>query len=115
MALDEERTRDVIADYHFYISDNNQHDTLFVKHCLDLHHQWMKDQGIRIEQHWVWSDGAASQFKSCRPFYYVSRYFKRFGTRIKWFFHAIGHGKGVAVSSGLLIPVLGFYLQGLFQ
>ncbi|CAM6098651.1 unnamed protein product [Calypogeia fissa] len=55
----------------------------------------MVDQQIRVEQHWVWSDGAASQFKACRPFYYVSRYFRRHGARMKWFFQASGHGKGV--------------------
>ncbi|CAM6083796.1 unnamed protein product [Calypogeia fissa] len=60
----------------------------------------MKDQGIKFDQHWVWSDGAASQFKSCRPFYYVARYFRRFGARMKWFFHATGHGKGVADALG---------------
>ncbi|CAM6127423.1 unnamed protein product [Calypogeia fissa] len=100
MALDEDKTRDVIADYHFYISDDNKHDTLFVQHCMDLHHGWMKAQGINLDQHWVWSDGAASQFKSCRPFYYVSRYCHRFGARMKWFFHASGHGKGVADALG---------------
>ncbi|CAM6081914.1 unnamed protein product [Calypogeia fissa] len=100
MALDEDKTRDVIADYHFYISDDNKHDTLFVQHCMDLHYGWMKGQGIHVEQHWVWSDGAASQFKSCRPFYYVSRYYHHFGARMKWFFHASGHGKGVADGLG---------------
>jgi hypothetical protein len=58
----------------------------------------MKKEGILVDQHWVWSDGAASQLKACRPFYYVSRYFKTFGARMKWFFHASGYGQGVAVS-----------------
>jgi hypothetical protein len=98
MAQDSTGARDIIADYHFYISDDNAHDTLFVQHCMDLHAGWMKDEGIHFQQHWVWSDGAASQFKSCRPFYYISRYYKRHGARMKWYFHASGHGKGVAVS-----------------
>lgn len=95
----QDTSRDIIADYHFYISDDNNHDTLFVQHCMDQHWEWMADQGIHVDQHWVWSDGAASQFKACRPFYYVSRYYSRHGARMKWFFHASGHGKGVAVSN----------------
>ncbi|CAM6084857.1 unnamed protein product [Calypogeia fissa] len=100
MAQDDTGSRDIIADYHFYISDDNQHDTLMVQHCLDSHARWMKEQAITFNQHWVWSDGAASQFKSCRPFYYVSRYYRRHGARMKWFFHATGHGKGVADALG---------------
>lgn len=103
MAQDNTGERDIIADYHFYISDDNAHDTLFVQHCMDLHAGWMKDEGISFQQHLVWSDGAASQFKSCRPFYYISRYYKQHGARMKWFFHASGHGKGVAVSSYSLV------------
>jgi hypothetical protein len=65
---------------------------------MDLRVEWMKSEEISFKHHWVWSDGAASQFKACRPFYYVSRYYKRHGAQMKWFFHALGHGKGVAVS-----------------
>ena len=28
--------------YHFYISDDKTHDTLFVQHCFMLHHGWLK-------------------------------------------------------------------------
>ena len=33
-----------------------------VQHCLDKNNQWMKEQGIWFDEHWVWSDGAASYF-----------------------------------------------------
>jgi hypothetical protein len=113
--VDGKCTRDIIADYHFYISDDNQHDTLMVQHCMDAHHAWMKGQGIHFNQHWVWSDGAASQFKSCRLFYYIARYYKRFGARMKWFFHASGHGKGVAVRTFLSICVLLQVFQSVYS
>jgi hypothetical protein len=53
LAQNEVGDRDIIADYHFFISDDNNHDTLMVQHCMDLHWNWMKDQGIRFNQHWV--------------------------------------------------------------
>lgn len=57
----------------FYISDDRNHDTLFVQHCFLQHHQWLSAQGLAFKRHWVWSDGAASQFKAARPFYFVGR------------------------------------------
>ena len=50
---------------HFYISDDKTHDTLFVQHCFMIHYSWLKEQGLTsLSEHWVWSDGAASQFKA---------------------------------------------------
>ena len=46
--------------YHFYISDNKNHDTLFVQHCFMLHYQWLEEIGVSPKEHWVWLDGAAS-------------------------------------------------------
>jgi hypothetical protein len=31
----------VIKDAHFYISDDKEHDTLFVQHCFLLHWRWL--------------------------------------------------------------------------
>ena len=50
---------DVKKVIHFFISDDKQHDTLFVQHCFTLHWQWLKNLGIELKHHWVWSDGAA--------------------------------------------------------
>ena len=40
--VDDSCTRDIIADYNFYVSDDNLHDTLMVQHYMDAHHAWMK-------------------------------------------------------------------------
>jgi len=34
----------------------------------------MVEQGYAHEWHWVWSDGWVTQFKSNKPWYFVSRY-----------------------------------------
>ena len=66
---------EVLKYIHFYISDDKDHDTLFVQHCLLLHCEWLAHQGFDfLKRHWVWSDGCAAQFKAARPFFFVSRY-----------------------------------------
>ena len=57
----------------FYISDDKKHDTLFVQHCFKLHHADLFSLGLTFNRHWVWSDGAASQFKAARSFYFIAR------------------------------------------
>jgi hypothetical protein len=45
--------------------------------------------------HWVWSDSCASQFKSSKPWFFVSKYpnFTQ-GCKMLWSFFGSGHGKG---------------------
>ena len=74
--------------YHFYISDDKTHDTLFVHHCFMLHYEWLQKLGIAFEEHWVRSNGVASQFKATRPFYFVS---------------GLVHGKGEHDGAGAVI------------
>ena len=54
--------------------DDKEHDTLFVQHCLLLHHEYLTGLGKTFARHWVWSDRAASQFKARQPFYFIGRY-----------------------------------------
>lgn len=89
--------------YHFYISDDKTHDTLFVQHCFMLHHGWLKEIGVSLKEHWVWSDGAASQFKAKRPFYFVARYGTLTGLKMTWNFSGSGHGKGEHDGAGAVI------------
>ena len=93
----------IIKQMHFYISDDKKHDTLFVQHCFLLCDQWLKDQGLNFKKHWVWSDGAASQFKAARPFYFVARYYQLTGTEMTWNFFGSGHGKGEHDGAGAVI------------
>ena len=69
----------------------------------------MKGQGKFPIHHVVWSDGAASQFKSARTWYFVARYpsltcFAGLlqGYNMTWNFFAFGHGKGEVDGVGVL-------------
>jgi hypothetical protein len=50
-------TCDVIKEYHFYIYDDHEHDTLFVQHFFDIIYNDFKNHGINFKEHWVWFDG----------------------------------------------------------
>lgn len=39
---------ETVKDSHFYISDDEKHDSLFVQHCLMQHWQWLQSQGMFI-------------------------------------------------------------------
>ena len=88
---------------HFYVSDDKNHDTLFVQHCLLLHVEWLKQNNVFPRRHYVWSDGAASQFKAKRPFYFVARYFGMTNIEMMWNFFGSGHGKGEHDGAGAVI------------
>ena len=59
-----ERTQHIIEEYHFYISDDRTYDTYFVQHCFGKIYDSLKSRGIKINEHWIWSDGCTGQFKS---------------------------------------------------
>jgi hypothetical protein len=48
---------EIMKESHFYISDDKEHDTLFVQHCLMLHWQRLQNSGFVPKEHWVFSDG----------------------------------------------------------
>jgi len=64
----------ILIEYHFYIFDDRKHDSKFVQHYFKLHWQYMVDNGHTPQWHWVWNNGCASQFKSSKPWYFVSKY-----------------------------------------
>ena len=45
---------------HFYVSNDKNHDTFFVQHCLLLHVEWLKQNNVFPRKHYVWLDGAFS-------------------------------------------------------
>ena len=59
--LNANKTRSkVVKEQHFYISDDTEHDTLFVQHCLREHSKWLDEHGITFKEHIVFSDGPLS-------------------------------------------------------
>jgi hypothetical protein len=71
-----EKTR-ILKEVHYYISNEKDHDTLFVQHAFQLHWNFLTENGCFPKQHQVWSDGCAAQFKSARSWYFISRYQKK--------------------------------------
>ena len=73
----DENNLEVIKEYHFYISDDQTHDTCFVQHFFNVIYNELLKQRVTFKENWVWSDGCASQFKSARSFFLLSRLHKR--------------------------------------
>jgi len=51
----------VIKEYHFYVSDDREHDTLLVQQYFGLIYDSFKKYGVSFIEHLVWSDGCARQ------------------------------------------------------
>ena len=84
----------MIKEYHFYVSDDHEHDTLFVQHYFGMIYDSFKNNGVSFTEHWIWSDGCAGQFKSAHTFYWLSRLHKEIGIRHTWIFFETWHVKG---------------------
>ncbi|GAQ92554.1 hypothetical protein KFL_010490010 [Klebsormidium nitens] len=96
--------RDIVKELHFYISDDKDHGTVFVQHCLvDVHYAWLKAKGITLDKHVFFSDGAASQFKSAHAFYFDTRHLGLTEVPAEWNFFESGHGKGEHDGMGALV------------
>ena len=67
----------VIKEYHFYINDDCTHDTHYVQHCFDIIYGSLKTRGVVMNEHWIWSDGCAGQFKSSRSFFWLGHLHKK--------------------------------------
>ena len=59
-----ENNREVIKEYHFYISDDHTHDTGFVQHFNGILYKELPRRRVNFKEHWVWSNGCAGHFKS---------------------------------------------------
>jgi hypothetical protein len=95
---------DIIKHSHYYISDDKEHDSLFVQHCLMLHWQWFSSTAIEPKEHWVFNDGCAGQFKGAKALYFVARYpGLTNGCIMRWNFFGSGHGKGAWSLSTVIV------------
>ncbi len=46
----------LLTDYHYYISNDNEHDPLFVQHCFQLHWSHLTTRGFYLNEHLVRSN-----------------------------------------------------------
>lgn len=100
----------LLKEVHYYISDDKQHDSLFVQHAFMLHWGYLKSEGFEPANHIVWSDGCSGQFKSARAWYFISRFPSLTvsaklpeGCQMCWNYFASGHGKGEVDGAGALL------------
>ena len=49
----------IIKEVHFYISDDRVHDRSYVAHCFAMFFEDLRNHGINVSEHWIWSDGCA--------------------------------------------------------
>jgi hypothetical protein len=64
----------VLKKVHYYVFDDNSHDTFFVQHPFRLHWKFLKTRGCFPSLHVVWNDGYFGQFKSAKARYFVCCY-----------------------------------------
>ena len=55
----DENERIIIKEVHFYISDDRVHDRSYVAHCFAMFSKDLRNRGINVSKHWIWSDGCA--------------------------------------------------------
>ena len=97
------QARVIIKEYHFYISDDKEHDIHYVEHCFNMFFSYLKEGNINVDKHYVWSDGCVAQFKSSRPFYALCRYHHNENIKHTWNFFKSSHGKGEHDGAGACI------------
>ena len=54
---------EVIKEYHFYVSDDRENNTLFIQHNFGLIFDSFIQRGVSFTKHWIWSYGCAKKFK----------------------------------------------------
>jgi hypothetical protein len=94
----------IMKQTHFYISDDKDHDSAYVQHCLLLHWDWLEDSGFIPDEHWVYSDGCSAQFKCATAMYFVARYpMLTKGCKMRWNYFETAHGKGEWDGAGAVV------------
>ena len=92
-------SRNVIKEYHFYVSDDRENHMLFVQHCFGLIYVSFKKNGVSFTEHWIWSYGCAGKCS----FNWLSHLHKETGIRHTWRFFEIRDGKGEHDGTGACV------------
>ena len=92
---------DLVEESIVFISADTSHSTGFINACMEMYHNDLQQSGVDIKHEIVFSDGCAAQFKSKKPFTYVS--VPQCGHTIQREFFASGHGKSSCDALGGLV------------
>jgi len=91
----------LFKEIHYLISDDKEHDTLYVQHCFMFFWEHTKQLGCFPLEHFIWSEDCSDQSKSSRAWIFVGQYPSLTsyvalpsGCQMTWNFFASGHGKG---------------------
>ena len=67
---------------------------IFVQHFFGKIYDSLKIRGIKFNEHWIWSNGCASQFKSSRSCFLLCQLHMKTYIKNCWNLFETGHGKG---------------------
>ena len=91
MSLHCSTVNSVNTRYHFHLSDDTNHDSVFLDHVIrDI----IDKYNIQNEDLWIQSDNASSQCKNKYSFGLLNKLASEFNLRIIHTHGAAGHGKG---------------------
>jgi len=100
----------LLKEVYYYVSNDKQHDSLYVQHAFMLNWNHMRDDGFQPTNHVVWSDGCSGQFKSACAWYFVNKFPNLTmseqlpeGCQMCWNYFAFGHGKREVDGPGALL------------
>jgi hypothetical protein len=100
----------ILKETHYYVSDEKEHDSLYVQHAFKLYWEFLKQKSLYPKRHVVWSDGCSAQFKVAKCWYHIARYHNYtvcdellIGCQMTWNYFAPGHGKGEVDGAGALL------------
>ena len=71
-----EDDKNILREYHFYISNDRSYSTEFLHGCFQLFYGYLANRGIPYHQHIIWSENCTSQFKNSQMLYWLSRMHK---------------------------------------
>lgn len=94
------------------ISDDLVHDHISVSCFFKVLFEHLQKLYPSVNEVIVWSDGCSSQYKSCKPFFNLSRNFGSEHFKLVWNFYGSRHGKGAADGeTGVIKSALGRMTQ----
>ena len=100
----------ILKETHYYLSDEKEHDSLFVQHAFKLHWKFLKQRQCYPKRHVVWSDGCSTQFKEAECWYHIAPQYHNYtasielpnGCQMIWDYFSSRHGKGEVDGVGAL-------------
>jgi hypothetical protein len=59
-------SKKIIKEYHYYVLDDKNHNTLFVQHCFKIQWGYLQALNVYPTEHKVWNGACTGEFKFAR-------------------------------------------------